>query len=229
MSRAHRKIASVDDLFRLDPLVAAEIRYALWTHSKNAAPARWHPMWLRTLVKSCRASGVSSLLDLDSRDETWTTNPAAVNRIAREMLKDVRPVHQTRADTRELGFLDTNYWGFRFPDRRSAFDLTAISQRWLRDLTWDFLADQLDNPGHPRTQGPFEQVRRSIVCFSAYLSDRDPFRGAVASALSAATATATAKEFAADLRGCVSNVGSTGGVVAGTGTERGGPRAQAST
>ena len=38
----------------LQPLLAAEIRYALWTHTKNAAPARWHPMWLRTLVKSCR-------------------------------------------------------------------------------------------------------------------------------------------------------------------------------
>lgn len=197
-AKASPRAMSLDGL---NPLVAAEIRYALWTHSKNAAPARRHPMWLRTLVKSCRASGVSSLLDIDSRDETWTTNPAAVNRIVREMLKDVRPLHQTRADTRELGFLDTNYWGFRFPDRRSAFDLTAISQRWLRDLTWDFLADQLDSPGHPRTQGPFEQVRRSIVCFSAYLSDCDPFRGAVASALSAATA----KEFAADLRGCVSN------------------------
>lgn len=197
-AKASPRAMSLDGL---NPLVAAEIRYALWTHSKNAAPARRHPMWLRTLVKSCRASGVSSLLDIDSRDETWTTNPAAVNRIVREMLKDVRPLHQTRADTRELGFLDTNYWGFRFPDRRSAFDLTAISQRWLRDLTWDFLADQLDSPGHPRTQGPFEQVRRSIVCFSAYLSDCDPFRGAVASALSAATA----KEFAADLGGCVSN------------------------
>ncbi len=197
-AKASPRAMSLDGL---NPLVAAEIRYALWTHSKNAAPARWHPMWLRTLVKSCRASGVSSLLGIDSRDETWTTNPAAVNRIVREMLKDARPLHQTRADTRELGFLDTNCWGFRFPDRRSAFDLTAISQRWLRDLTWDFLADQLDSPGHPRTQGPFEQVRRSIVCFSAYLSDCDPFRGAVASALSAATA----KEFAADLRGCVSN------------------------
>jgi integrase len=188
-------------LDRLTPLLAAEIRYGLWTHTKNAAPARWHPMWLRTLVKSCRAAGVSSLLDIDPSDENWTTNPAAVNRIVRDMLKDVRPLHQTRADTRELGFVDTNYWGFRFPDRRSAFDLTGISQRWLRDLTWDYFAGQLDGPDHARTASPFEQARRSMVCFGAYLSECDPQRGMAPGALSESTA----RDFAADLQRCVSN------------------------
>lgn len=201
LRRGSYPIAGVVQLGELQPLVAAEIRYALWTHTKNAAPARWHPMWLRRLAQSCRERGVGSLLELDPNDRDWTPQPAAVNRILRDMLKDVRPVHHRRADTRELGYLDTNYWGFRFPDRRSAFDLTTISHRWLRHLTWDFLANLLDGPDRPRTQGPVEQVRRSMVCFSTYLADCDPRRGSDPRALSESTA----REFVADLRRCVSN------------------------
>jgi len=201
LRRSGHPVAGVVQLGGLQPLVAAEIRYALWTHTKNVAPARWHPMWLRRLAKSCGERGVSSLLELDPADSDWTPQPAAVNRILRDMLKDIRPIHHTRWDTREIGYVDTNYWGFRFPNRRTAFDLNAISQRWLRDLTWDFLASQLDDPGRPRTQGPFEQVRRSVVCFGTYLADCDPHRGTRPSMLSASTA----KEFVADLRRCVSN------------------------
>ena len=206
--RSGSPVAGVVNLVGLPPLVDAEIRYALWAHTKNAAPARWHPMWLRRLVKSCLATGAASLTELDPGDAGWTPQPAAVNRILREMLKDVRPIHHTRADTRELGYLDTNYWGFRFPDRRSAFDLTAISQRWLRDLTWDYLADQLDGPRHPRTQGTFETLRRSMVCFATYLSECDPHHGAAPGSLSASTA----KEFTADLKRCVSNAEAVRGI-----------------
>ncbi|MGO9899421.1 MAG: tyrosine-type recombinase/integrase [Solirubrobacteraceae bacterium] len=193
--------AGVVFLAGLHPLVAAEIRYSLWTHTKNTAPARWHPMWLRRLVKSCREGGVQSLLELDPNDPAWTPQPAAVNRIVREMLKDVQPIHRTRADTRELGYLDTNYWGFRFPDRRSSFDLTSIPQRWLRDLTWDYMASELDEPGRPRTQGPFDAARRAIVSFGTYLLDCDVHHGDVPSALSESTA----KDFTGDLRARVSS------------------------
>lgn len=183
----------------LRPLLAAEIRYALWTHTKNEAPARWHPMWLRTLAKSCREGGINSLLELDPRDASWTKNPAAINRIVVEMLKDVLPVHRSRADTRELGYIDTNYWGFRLAQRRSPFDLTAIPLRWLRDLTWDFMASDFDGPRRPRSQGSVEAVRKAMVCFANYLSDCCPRSASRPSALSEATA----KEFAADLRRCV--------------------------
>src|SRR5664279_5169277 len=125
----------------------------------------------------------------------------------------IRPF--TRLDTRYLGYVDTNYWGFRFPDRRSAFDLTAISQRWLRDITWDHLADVLDGPARPRTAGPIEQVRRSLVCLSAYLRECDPFGGGRPDALTGSTG----KGFVADItsrvtgrqpvRGVVNRDGST--------------------
>ena len=175
-------------LGHLPPLLEAEIRYGLWAHTKSAAPAKWPPMCLRTLVRSCLAAGVSSLLELDLRNPDWTKQPAALNRVVRDMLKDVTAVHYSRSDTRDLGYIDTNYWGFRFADRRSPFDLTPISQRWLRDLTWDYLADRLDGPRRPRRQGTFEQARRSLVCFSAFLAEHDPDRGSTPATLGQATA-----------------------------------------
>ena len=103
-------------------------------------------MWLRTLVKSCAKLDVTSVLELDPDDRAWTPQPDHVNRIVRELRKDIEAVHRTRADTRDMGHLDPSYWGYRFSGRRSAFDLTAISQRWLRD----YLAEVLDRPRRPR-------------------------------------------------------------------------------
>lgn len=199
--RSGYPVAGVVSLAGLPPLLAAEVRYGLWSHTRSAAPARWHPMWLRRLVKSCREVGAGSLIELDPADRGWTPQPEAVNRVLRDLLADVIPVHRSRADTRELGYVDTNYWGFRFPQRRSPFDLRAITQRWLRNLAWDYLAAQLDDPGHPRTQGPLEQVRRSVVCLSAYLAECEPAGGADPSSLSESTA----REFVADLKRRVSN------------------------
>ena len=182
-------------LARLPLLAAAQIRYGLLAHARDAAPGRWHPMWLRTLVRSCLTAGAGSLLDLDPGEAGWTPQPAAVNRILRDLQRHARAVASTREDTRQAGYLDTEYWGFRFPDRRSAFDLTGIPQRWLRDLGWDYLAFVLDGPGRPRTQGPFEQTRRALVCFGTYLQDCAS-GGEEPGTLTAATA----RQFAADYR-----------------------------
>lgn len=193
--------AGAVSLAALPPMVASEIRYGLWAHTRHAAPARWHPMWIRTLVTSCERTEASSLLELDPSNRTWTTQPASVNRILKTMLTDIRAIHHTRDDTRALGVLDTEYWGFRFPDRRSPFDLTAIRQRWMRDLTWDYLAWCLDQPDHVRTAGSFEQARRTMVCFSTFLADCSPNQGESPHLLSASTA----REFVADYRRRIEN------------------------
>lgn len=63
---------------------------------------------------------------------------------------------------------------FRFPDRRSPFDLDGDLAVVAADITWG-LADLLDGPTRPRTAGPIEQIRRSLICLSAYLRDCDSF------------------------------------------------------
>jgi len=183
-------------LAHLPPLVAAQIRYGLLAHTLAPVPGRWHPMWLRTLVRSCLAADALSLLELDPDEAGWTPQPAAVNRILRDMQRDVRSVHHSREETRGAGYVDTSYWGFRFPDRRSPFDLSVIPQQWLRDLGWDYLAAMLDGPRRPRTAGPIEAARRALVCLGAYLSDCAPYQGEQPGTLTAATA----RRFVADFR-----------------------------
>jgi len=196
VSRASGSVGlGVVSLIGLAPLLAAEIRYALWAHTANPSPAKWHPMLLRTLIKSCRVRGIGSLLELQPGDTSWTTQAGRVNQLVGEMRRDVDPIHHSREDTRELGYLDTDYWGFRFPGRRSPFDLTAVAQRWLRDLAWDHLAAVLDGPNRPRTQGGVEQVRRSIVCLSSYLLDCEPTRGSAPASLSRASARGFVADF----------------------------------
>ena len=115
-----------------------------WATASTEATAGTSRRW-RT-----RAAGRAPCSELDLRNPDWTKQPTAVNRVVRDMLKDVTAVHYTRSDTRELGYIDTNYWGFRFADRRSPFDLTPISQRWLRAPSpGDYLSDRLDGPEAP--------------------------------------------------------------------------------
>lgn len=67
---------------------------------------------------------------------------AFTSAITREILHELRLVYFTPAQARDAGFLETGHFGVAFPRRMSHIDLTGIPQRWLRDLTWRFAADQ---------------------------------------------------------------------------------------
>lgn len=88
------------------------------------------------------------------------------------------PVHVTRTQSRDLGYVDPLHWGFRLKDRRSPFDLRSITQDWLRTLTWDLIATIFDSPDRPRTQSTLEQLRRCSVTLNAYLEWSVPDGGA---------------------------------------------------
>ena len=88
------------------------------------------------------------------------------------------PVHVTRAESRELGYIDPLHWGFRLKDRRAPFDLRAVTQDWLRTLTWDLISAIFDSPDRPRTATSLEQLRRCSVTLSAYLECAVPDGGA---------------------------------------------------
>jgi len=66
---------------------------------------------------------------------------------------------------------------------------------------WDYLAEVLEGPRRPRSAYTFEQIRRSLICLSAYLTDCDRFGGTQAVALTEATA----REFVADFTRRVTN------------------------
>jgi integrase len=89
----------------------------------------------------------------------------------------LRLVYFTPDEAKEAGFLETEHFGVLFPHRMSHIDLTGIPQRWLRDLTWDYLADLLRSPRCPRTASPIDDLRRAAVELGVFLEIEAPGGG----------------------------------------------------
>lgn len=214
-SQVERGNAGRLSLIGLTPQAEAEIRYALHAHTLGEAPSLWFPGWLRTLVAQMVEDDIESVLDIDADDDGWVPQASHINRIVKAMKTDIEPVVVSRAETRALGYIDPLHWGFRFPGRRSRFDLIAIRQEWLRELAWDYLADLFDSPDCPRTAGPVETVRRSMVSLSAYLANYAPGEGEDAADLTERDA----QGWAADYRRRVGNEEPQPGVFLADGTQ----------
>jgi integrase len=179
------------NLLGLAPLPAAEIRWGLFAQTQRERHSRWDTGWVQGLVNTCRARGIGSLTELDlSSCTTFTVM------IARQVLHDLRLAYFTPEASRDAGFIETGHFGMRFPDRGSHFDLTGISQRWLRDLLWDYLADLLRSPACPRTGGTFDAFRRAATELGAFLAADAPGGGHDPAMLTAAHI----QRFAADQR-----------------------------
>ena len=175
----------------LAPLPAAEIRWGLFAHTQRERHTRWDTGWVQALVNTCRARGTGSLTELDL--SSCTTFAAMV---AREMLHDLRLAYFTPEASRDAGFIETDHFGVRFPERGSHFDLTGIAQRWLRDLLWDYLAGLLRSPDCPRSGGTFDAFRRAATELGAFLAVDAPGGGHDPALLTAAHI----QRFAADQR-----------------------------
>jgi integrase len=149
----------------LRPLVKAEIQWGLFVHTQRDRPTRRDIGWIRSLVATCRAQDAGSLIDLELSGGAAQQTRA----IVKEILHELRLVYFTPDQAREAGFLETEHFGVLFPHRMSHFDLTGIPQRWLRDLTWDYIASLLRSPGCPRTASPIDGCRRAAVELGAFL------------------------------------------------------------
>lgn len=178
----------------LPPLAAAEIRYAIFANATSPRPTKWNPKWLRALIDGLEEKGVASIMEIDTTRRApgtgrkknlkhWPKYGQVCDLMVAVMQGHCSPVHVTRAESRELGYIDALHWGFRLKDRRSPFDLRSITQDWLRTLTWDLIAAIFDSPDRPRTQSSLEQLRRCSVTLSAYLEWSVPDGGADATQL----------------------------------------------
>ncbi|ARP69158.1 integrase [Streptomyces pluripotens] len=158
----------------LRPLVRAEIQWGLFVHTRRARPSRWDLGWIRSLVTTCRTLEVNSLVDF----EFGTGGSAGfTGAIAKEILHELRLVYFTPQEAKDAGFLETEHFGVLFPHRMSHLDLTGIPQRWLRELTWDYLAGLLRSPRCPRSAGPIDGLRRAAVELGAFLEVEAPGSG----------------------------------------------------
>ncbi|GLP79748.1 tyrosine-type recombinase/integrase [Mycobacterium antarcticum] len=190
----------------LPPLAAAEIRYALFANLTSPRPTKWNPRTLRALVQGLEETGVASIMEIDSRRrprgqgkkkalKRWPRYSEVCDMIIALMQTFCSPIHVTRSESRDLGYIDPLHWGFRLENRRSPFDLRAITQDWLRTLTWDLIATIFDSPDRPRTQSSLEQLRRCSVTLSAYLEWSVPDGGTDAPQLTEGIA----RSFVADM------------------------------
>ncbi|MDX3577840.1 site-specific integrase [Streptomyces sp. FL07-04A] len=156
----------------LRPLPRAEIQWGLFTHTQRSRPARWDVTALRMVVNACREQDATSIVDLDLACLTKTASG-----IAKEILHELRLVYFTPEEAREAGFLETRHFGISYEQRLGHISLTAISQRWLRDITWDYFAGLLRSPRCPNSAHTLDQIRRAMIELSAFIEADAPGGG----------------------------------------------------
>ncbi len=156
----------------LRPLLRGEIQWTLFANGRQPRPCKWDLGWIQKLANLARDRDAGSLTDLDL-DEF----PRFHTGIAKSMLHHLRLIYFTPAGTRDAGFIETDHFGVRFPDRASHVDLTAVSQRWLRDLLWDYLASLMRSPRCPRTAMPLDEIRRAATELGGFLEVEAPGGG----------------------------------------------------
>jgi integrase len=150
----------------LRPLVRAEIQWGLFAHTRRDRPTRWDLAWIRALITTCRALEVDSLVGFEFGAGASAEFTGA---IAKEILHELRLVYFTPEQAKDAGFLETEHFGVLFPHRMSHIDLTAIPQRWLRDLAWDHIAALLQSPRCPRTASVTDNIRRAASELGVFL------------------------------------------------------------
>lgn len=190
----------VINLNGLQPLVKAEIKWGLHAHAQVRNRTHWDAPSLQRLANHCRERRAASLFDLSAEGFDGLTLGPKVNSVVRmislEIIGGLRCIYYSPDDTRDAGFIETDHFGRRFPNAQSHYDLTGITQRWLRDLLWDHLADMLRSPGCPRSRGPFDATRRACVELGAFLATDAPQGGHDPTVLGAEHV----QRFVADLR-----------------------------
>ena len=135
-------------LAHLPPSLQREIRYALHRHAKTARRTQWRPGVLQGVVDVLAEAGVQSLSDPRLEELTGGERGSAERRIWLDLPFAARSLAVTEETARAAGWFDPVIVGAapfegtnNDENRRKIWDLTGVSQRWLRDLLWDHLRD----------------------------------------------------------------------------------------
>jgi integrase len=158
----------------LRPLIKAEIQWGLHHHAQVKNRSAWLLNSIQAFIDVCRASDIASLAEFADTTRTGPSRsskkyPHQYRMMFSEISVGLRCVYYSQSDTKDAGYIETDHFGRRFSHALSYFDITAVSQRWLRDLLWEHLADILRSPQCPRTRGAFESARRACTELSAFL------------------------------------------------------------
>lgn len=130
-----------------------EIRYALHRHASIARRTQWRPAYLQKVVAALKANGVESLSDPQVAELAEKSGRSEGRRVWVALPFAARSLTVTDDVAKSAGWFDPVLVGSApFPgsqgqsNRRKVWDLTAVSQRWLRDLIWEHLRDEALRP-----------------------------------------------------------------------------------
>lgn len=182
-SRGELHLASLPDTLQ------REIRYGLDRYAKTPRRTQWRPHDLQAVANALLRAGVDSLSEgivaeladqrrkISGERRIWVDLPIAARSLT---------LHGNIAKS-EGWFDPVIAGGSSFPGthgtgrRRTAWDLTGVSQRWLRDLLWDYLYDQSLEPDGKRIGSTTVYNRIAGVVLLSYViahlcagRDQDP-------------------------------------------------------
>jgi integrase len=131
-----------------------ELRYALHRYSSTARRSHIRPMYLQRTVDALARAGVTSLGDPAVAELAADYRRGSIERrILLTLPFAVRSLRVTEDVDRESGWFDPVIVGSSpftstqgDEHRRKGWDLTSVSQRWLRDILWDYLRDETLKP-----------------------------------------------------------------------------------
>ncbi|MBX7134739.1 MAG: site-specific integrase [Fimbriimonadaceae bacterium] len=133
-------------LAHLPESVQCEVRYALHRYGSSPRRARWRPGHIQLAVDWVAAAGVNSLSDPMTAELVEAGAHKQSSGILRDLIVAARSLTLTAEDTKEAGWFDPIIVGgsqftigTKKSTRRKYWDLTGVSQRWLRDLLWEQL------------------------------------------------------------------------------------------
>ncbi|MGF6886015.1 hypothetical protein ABIA39_007472 [Nocardia sp. GAS34] len=139
-------------LAKLPGSLQREIRYALHRHANTARRTQWRPATIQAVADALADSGVQSLADPVVAELTADHyNIPAERRIWLDLPAAARSLSCTPESAKAAGWFDpVLIGGAPFTgsqgNRVKPWDLTSVSQRWLRDLLWEHLADEAQLP-----------------------------------------------------------------------------------
>ncbi|WP_063128933.1 site-specific integrase [Nocardia fusca] len=148
-------------LKHLPPKLQCEIRFALHRHANTPRRTQWRPSALQKAIDILAAAAVLSLNDAILADLVKSQGPnSGERRILADLPIAARSLILTRDMAMEAGWFDPAVVGaspFRDSQnglhRRKVWDLGEVSQRWLRDLLWNYLSDEALAPEGRKVSG----------------------------------------------------------------------------
>lgn len=155
-----------------------EIRYALHRHRNTARRSQWRPTDIQEIVDILASSQVATLNDplIEELSRTFSRG-SQKRRILLDLPFAARSLMVTDETAKAAGWFDPVIVGSTpFPgtqgheNRRRPWNLTMVSQRWLRDLLWDHLRDEALKPvGKQPSAGTIYNRISGIILLSRIL------------------------------------------------------------